>query len=163
MPQIRCLITFRVESSIISKDRTITDNITMKMINVYLENCKTKNRPLGNFSINGIFFSRFPVHNNLNPQITEKRRNKAKYLTWNSIKLVKKTSIPNSVESLGYIKCYSSVVPDLLKSLAFLSNTTIRRSAIDREDLKSYWKSEKGYISLGDQQFCYSQVFQRLY
>ena len=41
--------------------------------------------------------------------ITEERRNKAKYLTWNSIRLqyVKKTSMPNSVKSLGYIKCCS--------------------------------------------------------
>ena len=36
------------------------------------------------------------------------------------------------------------VAPDLLKTLAILSDrTTVRRSAIDREDLKPYWKSEK--------------------
>ena len=35
------------------------------------------------------------------------------------------------------------VAPDLLKALAILSDTTVRRSAVDREDLKSYWKSEK--------------------
>ena len=32
---------------------------------------------------------------------------------------------------------------DLLKALAILSNTIARRSAVDREDLKPYWKSEK--------------------
>ena len=37
----------------------------------------------------------------------------------------------------------------------------MRRSAVDREDLEPYWKSEK--ISLGDQQSYYLQVFQRLY
>ena len=54
------------------------------------------------------------------------------------------------------------VAPDLLKALAILSDTTVRRSAVDR-DLKPYWKSEKGHISLGDQQSYYLQVFQRLY
>ena len=40
--------------------------------------------------------------------------------------------MPKSVESLRYIKCY-----------AILSDTTVRRSAVDRQDLKPYWKSEK--------------------
>ena len=45
-----------------------------------------------------------------NQCITEKRKTKVKYLTSNSIRLelVKKTSMPNPVEGLGYIKCYSS-------------------------------------------------------
>ena len=33
----------------------------------------------------------------------------------------------------------------MLKALAILSDTTVRRSAVDREDLKPYWKSEKLY------------------
>ena len=55
------------------------------------------------------------------------------------------------------------VAPDLLKALAILSDTTVRRSAVDQEDLKPYWKSEKGHISLGNQQSYYLQAFQRLY
>ena len=53
---------------------------------------------------------RFPIQNHLKPPIPEKERNKAKYLTKTSIRLtfVKKTRMPNSVKSLGYIKCYSS-------------------------------------------------------
>ena len=35
------------------------------------------------------------------------------------------------------------VAPNLLKAPAILSDTTVRRSAIDREDIKPYWKSEK--------------------
>ena len=35
------------------------------------------------------------------------------------------------------------VAPDLLKAPAILSDTTVRRSAVDQEDLKKYWKSEK--------------------
>ena len=55
------------------------------------------------------------------------------------------------------------VAPELLKTLAILSDTTIRASAVDREDLKPSSKLEKGHISLGDQQPYYLQVFQRLY
>ena len=51
------------------------------------------------------------------------------------------------------------VVPDLIKALAILSDTTVIRSAVDREDLKPYWKSEKRLISLGDQQLYYLQDF----
>ena len=35
------------------------------------------------------------------------------------------------------------VAPDLLKALAILSDTTVRGSAVDREDLQPCWKSEK--------------------
>ena len=34
------------------------------------------------------------------------------------------------------------VAPDLLKALAILSDTAVRTSAVDWEDLKPYWKSE---------------------
>ena len=37
----------------------------------------------------------------------------------------------------------AQVDPDLLKALAILSDTTVRRSSVDIEDLKPYWKSEK--------------------
>ena len=52
------------------------------------------------------------------------------------------------------------VAPDLLKALPV---TSVRTSTVDQEDLKPYWKSEKGHISLGDQQGYRLQVFQRLY
>ena len=53
--------------------------------------------------------------------------------------------------------------PNLLKALTILSDTTVRRSAIDWEELKSYWKSEKSHVSLADQQAYYLQVSKRLY
>ena len=56
----------------------------------------------------------------------------------------------------------AQVAPDMLKALAILSDTTVRRSGVDQEDLKPYLKSEKK-ITLGDQQFYYLQDFQRLY
>ena len=58
------------------------------------------------------------MQNHLKPPITEKRRNRAKYLTWNSVRpeFVKKTRMPSSVENLGYIKCYSLSSPRPIKS-----------------------------------------------
>ena len=57
------------------------------------------------------------MQNHLKPSITEKRRNKAKYPVWNSIKLkfVKKTSMLKPVKSLGYIKCHSLSTPRPVK------------------------------------------------
>ena len=57
---------------------------------------------------------------------------------------MKKVIMPNSEESFGYISnATAQVTPDLLKALAILSDTTVRRSAVDQEDLKPYWKSER--------------------
>ena len=54
------------------------------------------------------------------------------------LKFVKKTSLTNPVKNLGYFKCYSSSSPGQLKALAILSDTTVRRSEVDQEDLKPY-------------------------
>ena len=37
----------------------------------------------------------------------------------------------------------AQLAPELLKALAILSDRTMRRSTVDQEDLKPYWKSEK--------------------
>ena len=66
-------------------------------------------------------------------------------------------------KALDISSATAPLATDLLKALAILSDPTVRRSAVDREDLKTYWKSEKGHISLGDQQSFYLQGFQRLY
>ena len=60
----------------------------------------------------------------------------------------------NPVKSIGYIKCHnlssprpvkspSNYIRYLLKALTIISDTTVRRTAVDQEDLKAYWKSEK--------------------
>ena len=46
-------------------------------------------------------------------------------------------------KTLDISSAIAQVAPDLLKALAILSDKTVRRSAVDQEDLKSYWKSEK--------------------
>ena len=60
---------------------------------------------------------------------------------------MKKTSMPNPVNIWS---ATAQVAPHLLTALAILSDTTVIRSAVDREDLKPYWKLKKGHISLSD-------------
>ena len=56
------------------------------------------------------------------------------------------------------------VVLDLLKVLAIPSDTTVRRSAVDPQNLISYWKSEKRpHFSRWSTISYYLQVFHRLY
>ena len=82
-----------------------------------------------------------------------KRRIKAKYLTWNSERLCEDKLCksfwrrPACQETLSKASDISSaaaqVAPDLLKALAILSDTTVRRSTVDLEDVKPYWELEK--------------------
>ena len=62
------------------------------------------------------------------------------------------------LKALDISSARARVAPDLLRALAILSDTTVRRSAVAQENL-----FEKGHIFLGDQQTYYLQVFQRLY
>ena len=67
------------------------------------------------------------------------------------------TSDPEPHEAV----CYWRIAPVLLKVQTILSDTTVRRSAVDREDHTGNQK--KGHISLGGQQCYYLKVFQGLY
>ena len=51
--------------------------------------------------------------------------------------------MPNLSKALDISSATARVAPDLLKALASLSDITVRRSAVDQEDLKPYRKSEK--------------------
>ena len=88
------------------------------------------------------------------------------YLTWNSIRLnfVKNTSMPNPVQSLGYIKWCSSSRPSPVKrpSNSIRYNWQKISSWSRRLETKLEIR-KKGHISIGDQQSCYLQVFQSLY
>ena len=76
---------------------------------------------------------------------------------------MKKTIMPNPVKSHGYIKGYSSSSPRPVKAQATLSDTTVWRSVVDRENLKTTLEITKYHISLGYQQSFYLQFFRRLY
>ena len=47
------------------------------------------------------------------------------------------------LKALDISSATARVVPGLLKALAILSDVTVKRSAVDRENLKPYWKSGK--------------------
>ena len=65
-------------------------------------------------------------------------------------------------KALDISSATARVAPDLLKVLAILSDTTVRRSAVDQEDLKPYWKHKKDHISLGDQQLLFTSFSKTL-
>ena len=46
------------------------------------------------------------------------------------------------LEALDISSATTRVAPDLLKALVILSDTTVRSSAVDRDGIKPYWKSE---------------------
>ena len=56
------------------------------------------------------------------------------------------------LKALHILSATAHVATDVLKALAILASTTVRRSAVHQEGLKPYWKLEKGHISRGDQQ-----------
>ena len=45
-------------------------------------------------------------------------------------------------KALGILNATARVAPDLLKAMVILSDTTVRRSAVDPNDLKPYWESD---------------------
>ena len=49
----------------------------------------------------------------------------------------------NPVKSFGISGATVRVATDLLKAQAVVSDTTVRRSVVDQEDLKPYWETEK--------------------
>ena len=77
--------------------------------------------------------------------VTETRRNKAKYPTWNSTRFefAKKIRMPNLAKTLGYIKWCSWSSPRPIVNPRNSISTTVRRSAVDLENLKPYRISEK--------------------
>ena len=48
--------------------------------------------------------------------------------------------MPHPVEYLNIPSATTRVAPNLLKALAILSDATLSRFAVDREDLKPYWE-----------------------
>ena len=115
-----------------------------KDINIYNENCRTKNEYLQRASVDVILLQTFSIKNHWNLSFFKKSRNKAE--TWYEslcFNLAMKNSMPNSVEYLLYIKWHSSICHSLLKAQAILSNTIIKRSAVSKQELKSCWKLEK--------------------
>ena len=66
--------------------------------------------------------------------ITEKRRNKSKYLTWNSVRLRlwRRPAYQTLSKALDLSSATALLALDLVKTVAILSDKKIRKSAIDR-------------------------------
>ena len=99
----KCLI--RVESSIISMDSNITDNIIRKVINVYQEKCRTKNGALRNSSIRWIFLSRFQIKIHAKPKISSSGNKKTTKNTLN-----KNSRENSSAITMEKLKCWSKIL-----------------------------------------------------
>ena len=59
------------------------------------------------------------------------------------ISLWRRPACQTLLKALDISSATARVTPDLLKALAVLSDAIVRRSVVDREDLKPHWKSEK--------------------
>ena len=56
LPQMRCPLTLRTESSTVGIDSNITDKIIRKVTYVLQEKCRSKIGALGDSTINSVFF-----------------------------------------------------------------------------------------------------------
>ena len=62
---------------------------------------------------------------------------------WQDVALWGRPVCQTLTKILDISSAKAGVAPELLKSLAILSDITVRRSAVDREDLKPYWNHKK--------------------
>ena len=62
-------------------------------------------------------------------------------------------------KALDISNAKARAAPDLLKALVILSDATIRRSAVDEEDLNHTGNQKKGYFSLGDERVVIYRFF----
>ena len=117
--------------------------------------------PWGNPSLTGYSCEYFPSRTTQSSLLLRKKeiRPNVRPEIPKDLALWRRPACQSLSKALDISSAPASVAPYLLKALQVLSDTTARWSAFDREDLKPYWKSEKGNISLGDQQSYYLQVF----
>ena len=117
-----------------------------------------KMEPWGTPALTGYFCEHFPYENTQNHKILikDKMRPNMSSEIPRDLSLWRKLACQTLSEAVDIWSITARVAP------VILSNTTARRSKVDQEDLKSYWKSEKGHISLWSKENYYLQVFQRI-
>ena len=98
----------------------------------------------GTTVLTGYSWEHLPLRTTWSHQLLRKEEI-TKYLTWNSIDLSlwSRAACLTLSKALDISSATAQVDPQLLKAPAILSDTTVRRSAVDQEDLKPYWESEK--------------------
>ena len=151
LPRIRCLITLRIKSSIINIDSTITDNIIRhgtsgRSLRYSRETVGPRMEPWGTPALTGYSCEEFSSRTTRSRLLLRKEE-KRPYI-WpeipHDLSLWRRPPCQTLSKALDMQSATTAwVAPDLLQGLAILSDTTVRRSKIDREDLKPYSKSEK--------------------
>ena len=156
LPQIRCLITLRVERSIISINSNTINKLIRKFIKLWLEKCRSQNEIFRNCSINLIFLRR-RIQNHSKPFIKGKWWNRSNIRPEipEELKFAKRISMPNPVERLKHEMIYRTLYKFYQIQLSG-----------DLQLIETTWNhtgnQKKSHISRGDQQFYYLQVFQRI-
>ena len=75
----------------------------------------------------------------------------------------KKAACQTMLKTLNILRAAAWVALNLLKALTILSDTTARRSAVDWEELKLYWKSEKRQdFSRGSTNLLFTSIWKTL-
>ena len=101
--------------------------------------------PWGTLTLTGYYCEDFPSRatwSNLLLRKEELRPNIWPELP-KDLRLWRRPACQTLSKALEISSATAQVVPDLLKALAYLPDTTVWRSAIDLEDLKTYWQSQK--------------------
>ena len=109
-------MTLRIESSIISIDGNITDSIIRKVINVYRRSVGPRMESWGIPALTGYSCEDLPSKTTQNHLLLRKEEIRSNIWPDLRLRFLKKAGMLNSVESLGYIKCYSSSIPRPVKS-----------------------------------------------
>ena len=107
---------------------------------------KTMNGALRDTNINGALYQRLFIKNHTNHTVYYREINiQAENPTSNFCKtwVVRKTRCKILSKALNIVSAAAPAVPDLLRVLAILMVTNVRRSAADLEHLLPYWKLEK--------------------
>ena len=148
LPQIRRLITFGVVSNFFSIDINITDNIS-KVINAYRKRVVPRKKPWGKPALTGYSCKAFPSNTTWSQLLL--RYDKASPYAPPEIpqdsSLWRRPAYQTISKALNISSATAQVALNLFKAHRILTDTTVRRSAVELEDLKTYWKSEKGHIS----------------
>ena len=143
LPQVRWLITFRVESIIISIDSKITSSgrsliYSRKSVGPRMDPWETP-------ALTGYSYEDFPSSSTQSCLLLRKEEIRSNI--WPEIPQDLHLWIRLACQRLSKAFDISSattrVAPELLKALSILSDTTFRRFAVNRENLKPFWKSEK--------------------
>ena len=106
--------------------------------------------PWGTPALTGYSFEDFPSRTTWRCLLVRKEKKRSNMWPKNpqDLSLWKRPTYQTLPKALDRSSATAWLPPDLLKVLATLLDTTVRRSAVDREDLNAYWKSEKEHISL---------------